>query len=532
MPEPQLSPDGNWMWNGTQWVPNPNIVHRSSSNNQKVTLNDSVISGDVINTVNNSPEAIASGVLAALKEIGIVRGLPASDEQLEKIHEIEELIESNENLSPDVYYSMADKELKLAMNYIEDFQKMRNVLSKAKKYYNQSLKSSLINGDKFWEALASSSIDYVEFLEVCFSGTNYLDVDKDKVFLFGERVIEKISEKSKILESANDIKKLVEIHKMKGDAYQVFGNLLRWSDYDNAKTFFDLAINENQKVVNYSNSTNQWEDVANSYSELLDLFTITKNYNMAEMSFKEASTIIEKHNLDDINKFHLYINHLSFVKATKVGMELKNESKLIKDLIYSTGFNSGIQVSVIDKLIEINDDSDMNLPPPPGPGLLNNVNSGISTNEQNHGLGSIKVIREGSTVQIRWNTALPDDIQKALSVMSDADPLAKLDDLSKYVYIGQFDEQTQVKLWSIWRERQNLFTNILSDHEASEHSLEMMFFGFFFLIVGAIDIIGSYNDFDLWGDFLGFDLPLWLWMITGYIEISLGFICFSAASGE
>ena len=108
MSDPIFSPDGQFMWTGSEWIPNPEIVPQSSSNNQKVTLNDSVISGDVINTVNNSPEAIASGVLAALKEIGITPGLQASDEQLEKFHQIEELIETNENLSPEVYYSMAD----------------------------------------------------------------------------------------------------------------------------------------------------------------------------------------------------------------------------------------------------------------------------------------------------------------------------------------------------------------------------------------------------------------------------------------
>lgn len=461
MSEPTFSPDGKWMWNGTEWVPNPEIASQSSSNNQKVSLNDSVISGDVINTVNNSPEAIASGVLAALKEIGITRGLQASDEQLERFHQIEELIETNENLSPEVYYSMADKEFELAMNCFDDFQGMRNLLSKAKKFLNQSLKSALINNDKSWEALASSTIDFVEFYEILYSGNSYLDIDKDKVLLFGERVIEKISEKSIILETTNDMKKLIEIHTMKAALYQLFGNLLRWSDYSNAKTFFDLGINEYQKVVNYSNSTSKWEDAVDSYSELVDLFTITKNYPMAEISFKNASEIIQKHNLGDIYKFNLFMSQLSFVKATKIGMELENESKSIRDIIYATGFNSGIKVSVIDKLIEYNDDSDVNLPPPPVPALLNKLNSNISTSiqNQNHSIVS-------------------------------------------------------------------------SNTQESEHRFEMIFLGIIFLAVGVIDVIGSHNGFDLWGDFLGFDLPLWLWMITGYIEISLGFLFISAASGD
>jgi len=70
------------------------------------------------------------------------------------------------------------------------------------------------------------------------------------------------------------------------------------------------------------------------------------------------------------------------------------------------------------------------------------------------------------------------------------------------------------------------------NNQESENRFGMIFLGLFFIAVGLIDVIGSKYDFDLWGEFLGFDLPLWLWMITGYIELSLGFFFISTASDE
>jgi hypothetical protein len=47
--------------------------------------------------------------------------------------------------------------------------------------------------------------------------------------------------------------------------------------------------------------------------------------------------------------------------------------------------------------------------------------------------------------------------------------------------------------------------------------------GFIIIAFGLIDLGGSYADFDLWGGFLGLELPEMLWKFSSYIEIAIGY---------
>jgi hypothetical protein len=57
----------------------------------------------------------------------------------------------------------------------------------------------------------------------------------------------------------------------------------------------------------------------------------------------------------------------------------------------------------------------------------------------------------------------------------------------------------------------------------------MKIIGIIFIVIGLIDLIGSYTGFDLWGGFIGVDLPEMLWSITSFIEIGLGYFIMSMA---
>jgi len=46
MSDPTISPDGKWMWNGSEWIPKTNI-------NQSANIQDSVVMGDVHSTTNH-----------------------------------------------------------------------------------------------------------------------------------------------------------------------------------------------------------------------------------------------------------------------------------------------------------------------------------------------------------------------------------------------------------------------------------------------------------------------------------------------
>jgi|SaaInlStandDraft_1057018.scaffolds.fasta_scaffold102725_1 hypothetical protein len=66
MSDPVISPDGKWMWTGNEWIPAP-----PGSNNASVSLQDSVVAGDV-NITQNSPDDIAEALLSAFSQLNLV----------------------------------------------------------------------------------------------------------------------------------------------------------------------------------------------------------------------------------------------------------------------------------------------------------------------------------------------------------------------------------------------------------------------------------------------------------------------------
>ncbi len=56
--------------------------------------------------------------------------------------------------------------------------------------------------------------------------------------------------------------------------------------------------------------------------------------------------------------------------------------------------------------------------------------------------------------------------------------------------------------------------------------------GIIIILIGAVDLGGSYFDFDLWGGFLGIELPELLWRYSSYIEIALGLFIMSLGSSK
>ena len=72
MSDPVYSPDGKFMWTGSEWIPAP--PEESSASDNRLKMQDSVIGGDVVqNTViNNDPAAVTSAVIMALKEFGVI----------------------------------------------------------------------------------------------------------------------------------------------------------------------------------------------------------------------------------------------------------------------------------------------------------------------------------------------------------------------------------------------------------------------------------------------------------------------------
>ena len=74
MADVTYSPDGKFMWTGSEWIPAP--PNASPSEEQPISLNmqDSVMSGDIIHNtvVNNDATAVTSAVIEALKQLGLL----------------------------------------------------------------------------------------------------------------------------------------------------------------------------------------------------------------------------------------------------------------------------------------------------------------------------------------------------------------------------------------------------------------------------------------------------------------------------
>ena len=60
----------------------------------------------------------------------------------------------------------------------------------------------------------------------------------------------------------------------------------------------------------------------------------------------------------------------------------------------------------------------------------------------------------------------------------------------------------------------------------------MAIIGGLFILFGIVDLIGSFAGFDVWGDWIGVNLPDVIWRFTAYIEIGIGWLLVKGASGE
>ncbi len=54
----------------------------------------------------------------------------------------------------------------------------------------------------------------------------------------------------------------------------------------------------------------------------------------------------------------------------------------------------------------------------------------------------------------------------------------------------------------------------------------MKILGVIFVAFGLLDLIGSFSDLDVWGEWIGVDLPDVIWSYSAYIEIAIGYMLF------
>jgi tetratricopeptide (TPR) repeat protein len=120
MTDPVISPDGKWMWTGSEWIPAPptsaptadstinledsmmsgnvNLEQNSSDASSVINLKDSAMSGD-INITQNNPEDIATAMVQALERMGFSGQSSPEELTPSQEKEVEQVLEMSEQLA-------------------------------------------------------------------------------------------------------------------------------------------------------------------------------------------------------------------------------------------------------------------------------------------------------------------------------------------------------------------------------------------------------------------------------------------------
>ena len=107
MSDTVLSPDGKFLWTGSEWIPAP------PPSGQNLAMQDSVIGGDVIHNktvINNDVDAVTSAVITALERLGMVN-------KNESSQKIEQVIETEISETTEDVLSVGDNVLVNWKNY-------------------------------------------------------------------------------------------------------------------------------------------------------------------------------------------------------------------------------------------------------------------------------------------------------------------------------------------------------------------------------------------------------------------------------
>jgi hypothetical protein len=56
--------------------------------------------------------------------------------------------------------------------------------------------------------------------------------------------------------------------------------------------------------------------------------------------------------------------------------------------------------------------------------------------------------------------------------------------------------------------------------------------GGLFIAFGLVDMIGSFTGLDVWGEWIGIELPDAIWSFTAYIEMGIGYFLLKLGSND
>ena len=177
MANPIFSPDGKWMWTGSEWIPAPptsasgtdstinlqdsmmsgnvNVEQKSHDASSVINLKDSAMSGDVNITQNNASDIIA-GIDHLLKGLGFDGQSSPAELTPSQEKEVEQVLEMSEQLAGHGIEIDPWTEITLG-NAAE----LAGRTHSAQQHYLRALQSFRKTGDRQGESLSLNNLGYI-----------------------------------------------------------------------------------------------------------------------------------------------------------------------------------------------------------------------------------------------------------------------------------------------------------------------------------------------------------------------------------
>jgi tetratricopeptide (TPR) repeat protein len=177
MADPIFSPDGKWMWTGSDWIPAPpssasgadstinledsmisgnvNVEQNSNDASSTINLKDSAMSGD-INITQNNAEDIATAMVRALERMGFSGQSSPAELTPSQEAEVEQVLEMSEQLAGHGIEIDPLTEITLG-----NAAKLAGRTHSAQQHYMRALETFRKNGDRQGEAASLNNLGII-----------------------------------------------------------------------------------------------------------------------------------------------------------------------------------------------------------------------------------------------------------------------------------------------------------------------------------------------------------------------------------
>lgn len=309
----QISECGQWMWDGSNWVPNPALNEVKTQSQQQVVMQDSVISGDIIH---NDPEAISSAVIAALDRIGLVKGIEPNEQQKQELSAIDQLVQSHEGeIGPEAYYELAESAIMSL-----DVDRVMDMMGK-------SHQAAIRVNDKLW-------IDTARNAQMFF-----------QCALYGQGSLDEVIQLCYVsLEQA----KSIGSKKHESIALDLLsGAHANLGTEAGLRKSVEFGFQEIQLYLELG----EWEDAALSFAGSMEELIQLGDYQMAEHYFNQAMELIRDHDVHPLVTIVACSGKLKLISATMDGTQAQIHAQSIAKIGFDAGFSMGLNEQKINELL-------------------------------------------------------------------------------------------------------------------------------------------------------------------------------------